>query len=74
MSINLIKEDGFPLKKTRSKQYPTETMTDEDYPDDYALFANAPTQTKSQLHSLGQTAGGIILYMKADKTEFIHVF
>ena len=47
--IDLIKENGFTLKKkkARSRQYPTETITDTDYADDLALFANTPPQAAS---------------------------
>ena len=38
-SIDLIKEDGFTKKKTRSRWYPTETITSADYADDLALLA-----------------------------------
>ena len=62
----------FPIKKkNRIKQYPEETMTDEDYADDLVVFKNAPTQIESLLHSLEQTTGGICLYMNTNKTKFI---
>ena len=35
-----MQENGFTLKKARSRQYPTETITDADYADDIALLAN----------------------------------
>ena len=44
-SIDLIKENGFRFKKTRSKRCPTESMTDIDYVDDLALLANTPVQS-----------------------------
>ena len=68
MSIDLIKEYGFTLKKARSPQYPTETITDTDY---IALLTNTPTQEKSLIHSLEQTAEGIGLLVNADKTEYM---
>ena len=37
-------EDGFTLKKVRSKQYSTQTITDPDYADDIPLLANTPTR------------------------------
>ena len=40
--IDQIKENSFTLKKTRSRSYSTETMTDADCADDLALFAYAP--------------------------------
>ena len=53
-SINLKKENGFTLKKARSRRYLTQTIIDTDYTDDIALLANIPTQAKSHLHSLDQ--------------------
>ena len=37
--IDLIKANGFALKKTKSRCYPTETMTVTDYADDLTLLA-----------------------------------
>ena len=42
-SIDLIKVNGFTLKKERSRRYPGETITDADYKDYIALLANTPT-------------------------------
>ena len=66
MSIALIKENGFTIKKKmRGRQYPIETMTDADY-------ANTPVQAESLLHCLEQTAGGISLYVNINKTDFMN--
>ena len=70
-SINLIKENGFILKKARSGRYSAQTITDADYADDIALLPNTLTQAESLLHSLEQVAGGIALYINADKTEYM---
>ena len=43
-SIDKIREKGFELTKKRSKRYPTTTITDADYADDFALLANTPNQ------------------------------
>ena len=51
MSIDLIKEDGFKLKKGL---YPSETMTDADYEDDLALLAYMPAQADPLLYCLVQ--------------------
>ena len=50
-----MKENGLTQKKTRSKRYPEETITDSDYQDDLALLTNTVTQAESLLHSLDQT-------------------
>ena len=44
---------------------------DTDYADDIALLANTPTQAKSLLLSLEQTAEGIGLHMNAGNMEYI---
>ena len=41
-SIYLIKENGFILKKVRSRRYSAETITGADYADKLALLANTP--------------------------------
>ena len=64
-----MKENGFTLKKARSRRYPAQTITDADYVDDLALLANTPAQAESLLHNLEWAAGGIGLYVNADKTE-----
>ena len=70
-SIDLMNEKGFTLKKTSSRRYPAQTITDADYTDDIVLLANTPTQAESLLHNLEQAAEGIRLYMNADKTEYM---
>ena len=43
-SIDLMKENGFTLKKQRSRQYSAQIITDTDYEDDITLLINTPTQ------------------------------
>ena len=57
-SINLIK-NSFTPQKSRRRQYPTETMLDEDYTDDLALLTNTLAQIESPLHNLEQAERGI---------------
>ena len=66
-----MKENGFTLKKARSRGYPAQTITDADYADDIALLANTPTQAESLQHSLEQSAGGIGFHMNVVKTEYM---
>ena len=68
-SIDLMKENGFKLAKEKSRRYPAQTITDANYADDIALLANTPAQTESLLHSLERAAGGIGLYVNADKRD-----
>ena len=70
-SIDLMKENNFSLAKTRSRRDPSQKISYVDYVDDIALLANAPAQVESLLNSLKQTAGGIDLYVNADKIESI---
>ena len=65
MLIDLIKENGFTLKITRSRWYPTETMTSAD-------FANMPAQIESLLCSLKQAVRGSGHYVITNKV--FHVF
>ena len=68
----LIKKNGFTLKKqVGSRHYFAEAITYADYIDDLALLANTPTQAESLLQSLKQAAGGIVLHVNANKTEYI---
>ena len=70
-SINIIKENGFAIKKARTRRYPAETIVDTDNANDIALLANTPTQAESLQHSLEQASGRIGLHMNADKTEYM---
>ena len=63
--INLMKEDGFTLKKAKNIWYPTQTIIDPDFTDDIVLLANTPTQAESLLHSLEQATNGIAMWMQA---------
>ena len=69
--IDLIKENGFILKKERSKWYLTGIITDEDYADDLAVLADSPAQAEYLLHQQEKAAGGIGLYVNAITTEFM---
>ena len=70
-SIDKIRENGFELKKKRSRRYPAKTVTDAVYADDIALLANTPNQAETLLHRLGRTAAGIGLHVNAHKTEYM---
>ena len=63
-----MNDNDFKLAKERSRRYPAQTITDEDYTDDIALLANTPAQAKSLLQSLG-LAAGLRLHVNAYKTE-----
>ena len=69
MSIDLMKENCFKLAKER--RYAAQTITCADYTNDIVLQPNTPARAKTLLHSLERTAGGIVLYVNADKTEYM---
>ena len=69
--IDLIKENGFMVKKVRGRRYPAETITDTDYVDDIALLANTLTQTESLMHCLEQAAGVIGFHVNMGKMEYM---
>ena len=66
MSIDLIKENGFTLRKARSRRYP-----DACYADDLVLLANTSTQAESLLYSFEYAAGGIRLHVNTKKMEYM---
>ena len=68
--IDLIKENGFRLKKGQ-ETHAIPQILDTDYVDVPVLLTITLTQTESLLHSLMQVAGGIGLYMSANKTVFM---
>ena len=70
-SIDLIKENGFTLKKTRSRWYPVKIITDVNYTDDLALLTNIPVLAGFLLHSQEQVTRHIGLYVNAIKKEFM---
>ena len=70
-SIDKIRENGFELKKKRSRRYPAKTITDADYADGIALQANTPNQAETLLHGLERAAAGIGLHVNALKTEYM---
>ena len=55
-SIDLIKENGFTLKKARSRRYPAKTITDADYVDDISLLVNTPILAKFLLNRPGSVS------------------
>ena len=68
MLIDLIKENGFTLKKAKSRRYPTQTIMDTNYK---ALLANTLNQAEHPLQSLQQVAGGIGFHVDADKVKYM---
>ena len=55
-------------KRTRSKRYPSETITDSDYADYQVFLANIAAQTKSMRHNAATVATVIVHYMNSNKT------
>ena len=69
--MNKIRENGFELKKKRSRRYPANTIADADCADDIAILANTPDQAETLLHSLERAAAGFDLNINAHKTEYM---
>ena len=57
--------------KSKKQAKPHTTITDTDYTDDIVLLINTPAQAESLLCSLEKAAGGIDLYINADKMEYM---
>ena len=66
-----MKENGFTLKRARSRCDTAETITDANYADDQAVLTNTALQAECQLHKLEQTARSIGLYVNSNKAEFL---
>ena len=66
-----MKENGFMLKKARSRRYHAQTITDAGYADDVALSANTPALPECLQHSLEKAAGGIGFHVNTHKTEYM---
>ena len=66
-----MKENGFKLAKERSRSYPAQTVSDANYADNIAFLANSPALAESSLYSQERAAGGIGLYVNADKTVYM---
>ena len=68
-----MKENGFIFKKkkkrTRSRRYLAEIITDLDDTDYLALHANTPAKAKSLPYSQEQAARGFGLYVNSHKTQ-----
>ena len=69
--LKKIKQNGFELKKKRSRRYPAKTITDADYADDIAILVNTPAQAETLLHSLEQAAADIGLHVNSHETEYM---
>jgi len=61
-SIDLHKELEFTLKKSRSRRHPVTMLTDVDYADDIALFADNLGDAERLLHLLEVSAANIRLH------------
>ena len=62
---------GFTLAHPRSNRYPTIKITDADYADDIALFADKIDEAETLLHALEEASAEIGLYVNAKKTEYM---
>ena len=50
--LDIMKENGFTLKKARSQLYLAETIIDADYTDDLAFLVKTQAKVESLPHSL----------------------
>ena len=57
--------------KEKKQKLPCKTITDDDYADDIAILANAPTQAETLLHSFERAAVGIGPHVNVHETEYI---
>ena len=62
---------GFTLEPKKSRRYPEKKITDADYADDLAVFANLLKDASTLLHLIERTANTVGLHVNATKTEYI---
>ena len=68
-SIDMNKELGFTLTKSKSKRHGAVTITDCDFADDLALLADTIADATQLLHLLEKAAAKMGLYINTSKTE-----
>ena len=62
---------GFTLEPRKSRRYPEKKITDADYADDLAVFADLLKDASTLLHLIEGTANSVRLHVNATKTEYI---
>ena len=68
-SIDLHKDLGLKLQKSRGRRYPTVTISDADYADDLALFADSCSDAEKLLHGLEDKANSVGLRVNIRKIQ-----
>ena len=72
-SIDLYKDLRLTLQKSRGRRYPTVTISDADYADDLALFADLCSDAEKLLHVLGKKANSVGLKVNIRKTQNFNI-
>ena len=72
-SIDLHKDLGLTLQKSRGRRYPTVTISDADYADDLALFADSCSDAEKLLHVLEEKANSVRLRVNIRKTQNFNI-
>ena len=72
-SIDLHKDLGLTLQKSRGRRYPTITISDADYADDLALFADSCNDAEKLLHVLEEKANSVGLRVNIRKTQNFNI-
>ena len=68
-----MKDNSYALKHPETDDILKKYITDTDYIDERAFFANTPTQAKPRLDIQLLPTRSIDLYVKWDKTEFTYL-
>ena len=72
-SIDLHKFLGLTLQKSRGRRYPKVTISDADYADDLALFADSCSDADNLLHVLEENANLVGLRVYIRKTQNFNI-
>ena len=66
-------DDGFTLKRQRSRRCPAQTLSDLDYADDIALLDNSIKDAQDLLIRVETACQAIGLYLNSPKTKYMHL-
>ena len=72
MSVDLMSEKGFKLRRRRSARHHAVYLTDTDFADDIALLSQSLEHAQDLLQSLEQASNGVGLYLNETKTECMY--
>ena len=68
-----IDDRGLTLTRCRSSRHPASHLSDLDYADDIALFADTIQEAELLLHQVESASKSTGLFLNPNKTKYIHI-